>query len=60
MSFYMYDDPFPSSCYMNGVNMDKDRQDEYFKRKVLERLELCTICTLWILVQMNAMHFSKC
>ena len=46
MSFYMYDDPFPSSCYMNGVNMDKDLQDEYFKRKVLERLELCTICTL--------------
>ena len=46
MSFFN-DDPFGSSFYMNGININKDRQDEYFKRIVLERLELCTIiCTL--------------
>jgi len=55
-----YDDPFRYSCYMNGENMNKDLQDEYFKRKVLERWELCITCALWILVQMNAMHFTEC
>ena len=46
MSFFK-NNPFRSSVYMSGINMNKDRQDEYFKREVLERLGPCTIvCTL--------------